>query len=157
MKCDPQDWEIMKQYSWFLDSNGYARTSINGKHPSFHRMILEIGDKDIQIDHINKDKIDNRRSNLRICNNQKNSFNKRKYITNTSGYKGVYFDKDRNKWRASIMIDGKSYKSPKRYNTPSEAYEWYMMMSDKLFEEYSVFESDKIASKAMEIIETNVG
>ena len=105
---------------------------------------MGIDDPKIQIDHKNGDTFDNRKSNLRVCNNQKNSFNKNKNSNNTSGYKGVYFDKDRNKWRASIQFNGKSYKSPKRYNTPEEAYEWYKLKSDELFKEFSVFNSRDI-------------
>ena len=86
-------------------------------------------------------KLDNRKINLRECSNQKNSFNKYENSNNSSGYKGVYFDKDRNKWRGAIQYNGKSIKSSKRYDTPEEAYQWYMKKSNELFKEYSVFNS----------------
>ena len=143
MLCDIEDWDNLKDYYW-RDSDGYAVAIKNYEIIRFHREVMGIDDPKIQIDHKNGDTFDNRKSNLRVCNNQKNSFNKNKNSNNTSGYKGVYFDKDRNKWRASIQFNGKSYKSPKRYNTPEEAYEWYKLKSDELFKEFSVFNSRDI-------------
>lgn len=57
------------------------------------------------VDHINGNRFDNRKCNLRICTNQENNFNTIKKTTNTSGYKGVWFDKDRNKWVSEIKCN----------------------------------------------------
>ena len=69
--------------------------------------------------------------------NQENSFNKYENSNNSSGYKGVYFDKDRGKWRGAIQYNGKSIKSSKRYDTPEEAYQWYIEKSN----EYLILEN----------------
>lgn len=59
------------------------------------------------VDHINGNRFDNRKANLRICSNQENNFNTTKRIINTSGYKGVWYDKVRDKWVSEIKINGK--------------------------------------------------
>lgn len=138
--CDIEDWERVKQYYW-REHNGYAIATCNYKTIQLHRLVMNVNDSKMQIDHINRNKADNRKINLRVCNNQQNSFNKEKYINNTSGYKGVTFDKERNKWRGCIMFNGKHYSSPKRYDTPQEAYKWYIEQSNKLFKEFSIYYS----------------
>ena len=59
------------------------------------------------IDHINKNRADNRKCNLRLCKRAENDRNRSTYSTNTSGVTGVYFDKQRNKWVASISYNKK--------------------------------------------------
>jgi hypothetical protein len=59
------------------------------------------------IDHVNRIKHDNSWNNLRLCNKSQNSANTGLKISNTSGYKGVVWDKNRNKWRVQIRIKGK--------------------------------------------------
>ena len=59
------------------------------------------------IDHINRIKSDNKWNNLRECNNSQNNANVGLKTSNTSGYKGVVWDKSRNKWRVQIRINGK--------------------------------------------------
>ncbi len=63
--------------------------------------------KGFDIDHINGDGLDNRKSNLRICKHGENQYNSKMPKNNTSGYKGVYWDKRRNKWISQININGK--------------------------------------------------
>lgn len=141
MLCDLEDWEILKDYYWRADIHGYAIAINNYEIIRFHRYVLGVTDTTIKVDHINGTILDNRKINLRQCSNQENSFNRYQNSNNSSGYKGVYFDKDRNKWRGAIQYNGKSIKSSKRYDTPEEAYQWYMKKSNELFKEYSVFNS----------------
>lgn len=122
MLCDSEDWKRLKECYW-REVRGYAVAIKDYQQISSHRIILNLTDPKIQVDHINGNPSGNRKENLRICTNQENSFNKYKNSNNTSGYKGVSFDKDRNKWRASIHHNGKKISSPKRYNTPEEAYQ----------------------------------
>lgn len=141
MLCDLEDWELLKNYYWREDANGYAVAVNHYKTIRFHREVLHLNNSKIQVDHINGKRLDNRKRNLRACSNQENSFNKYENSNNTSGYKGVYLDKDRRKWRGTIQYNGKSIKSPKRYDTPEEAYQWYIEKSNELFQTYSVFNS----------------
>lgn len=141
MSCDVDDWMNYKERYWRMSPYGYAISTYNYGIQAFHRIIFKLEDPKQQIDHINGNKIDNRRTNLRVCSNQENSFNKEKNSNNTSGYKGVYFDKEANKWRGAIQYNGKSIKSAKRYKTPEEAAQWYINKSNELFGEYSVYKS----------------
>lgn len=61
-----------------------------------------------ELDHIDHNGLNNTIDNLRIVTHQQNSMNRRKRNTNTSShYKNVYWAKDRSKWRADIMLNGK--------------------------------------------------
>jgi hypothetical protein len=62
------------------------------------------------IDHINRDTLDCRRSNLRYVTRQQNTWNRSIGSANTSGFKGVFYRKDRDKWLAAITVDGKFIK-----------------------------------------------
>lgn len=72
----------------------------------FHRIVMHAQPKQC-VDHINKNKADNRKQNLRICERSENDRNRSLYVTNTSGVAGVYFDKKRKKWVASITYNRK--------------------------------------------------
>ena len=104
-KIDIDDVDRVKNYKWSLSSSGYIdniKTRI-----SLHRFIMNCPEGKV-VDHINRDKLDNRKCNLRICSQSQNSMNKCKQSNNTSGYTGVYWDKKSSKWQSKIKINGKS-------------------------------------------------
>lgn len=108
---DDEDFEMLNKYHWHYMSTGYAarrNTYSKGKTQIvlMHRIIMNVKNKYI-IDHINRDKLDNRKINLRISNKSQNSLNSKIPIDNTSGYKGVGLHKMARKWRARITINGK--------------------------------------------------
>lgn len=70
-----------------------------------HRLIMGIEDSNIEVDHKNNIKHDNRRDNLRTCNHSQNQMNKPKPKHNTSGVKGVSWHKATGKWRVRITKD----------------------------------------------------
>lgn len=88
-----------------------------------HRFILN-APKNKQIDHINGNGLDNRKSNLRLCTPQENARNRTKQKNNKSGLKGVSFDKTRNKWVARIKIQNR-YKFLGRFESKELAYSKY--------------------------------
>jgi hypothetical protein len=104
---DLEDYNKIKDYCWYIDDDGYVRATTNKQSILIHRTILEIEDSDVCIDHPSHKKYDNRKSKLRIVtralNNQNLSLNR----NNKSGFAGVYYSKDRNKWRAYININKK--------------------------------------------------
>ena len=67
------------------------------------------GEWPIVVDHINRDTSDNRIANLRAANQSINSHNRREQANNTSGQKGVVFDKRSGKWNARIKIKGRTF------------------------------------------------
>lgn len=100
---DVEDYPKVSKEKWHL-SDGYVKDT---NHRPLHGIILNIPNKkNIEIDHINHDGLDNRKSNLRICTHQQNTFNKKLCSTNTSGYKGVTFHKGHGKWTAKIGVNG---------------------------------------------------
>lgn len=94
----------------YLQTNGYVRVNIKGKQNYLHRLIFfyHYGFFPAnQIDHIDGDNKNNRIENLREATNLQNSFNKKKYNINTSGYKGVSWSKAAKKWETYITVNGK--------------------------------------------------
>lgn len=73
-----------------------------------HRLIMNVTDPNIFVDHINHNGLDNRKSNLRICTNQENIRNCITPKNNKSGYKGIYWAKDKNKWTVQITLNNKT-------------------------------------------------
>lgn len=104
------DYPALSKYAWHISPQGYAKRNKSkiasgSPYTLMHRMILGLQDKDKMVDHINGNKLDNRRENLRIVSNQGNQANSKIPKNNTSGYKGVTWDKYRNKWIAQIMVN----------------------------------------------------
>lgn len=105
---DDQDYAYLSQWRWRVNSKGYAIRSetINGKEVVYcmHRIIL--GAKRGQyVDHINHDRLNNIRANLRLCTQSQNQANRRLQKNSTTGYKGVTRSEDR--WQARIWVRGR--------------------------------------------------
>ncbi len=100
---DDQDYEYLSGWKWKLHPQGYAsRTSWRDGHwitILMHRVIIDPADG-LEVDHRNGDKLDNRRSNLRAVSHSVNERNKPLGPRNTSGVRGVSWDKSRGKWMA---------------------------------------------------------
>ena len=103
---DIEDYSIIKKHKWSIENIGYVHTMINKKHIRLHRHLMNYP-KDLLIDHINGDRWDNRKENLRLVTNKQNCRNSKLNSRNTSGYKGVSFCKKRKKYEVSITVDGK--------------------------------------------------
>lgn len=104
---DSEDFENYKYCEASLTNCGYITLSYKGKPESLHRAVM--GFPNLHVDHINKNKLDNRKINLRLCTHSQNMANKELRSTNTSGYKGVIWYKPTKKWRATIKAQGKFY------------------------------------------------
>lgn len=115
---DDEDCELVSRFKWNILKQSicsYATCAmyigrINKKeimtHMKMHRLIMR-PPKGIEIDHINYNGLDNRRSNMRICTRLQNIVHTRKREGFTSIYKGV--SKARNRWRATIKTNGKKH------------------------------------------------
>jgi len=113
---DLDDYDLIKDYCWWETTNGYITTHNN---ILLHRLILQPS-KNKVVDHINNNKKDNRRCNLREATRGQNNINIGVRNNNSSGYTGVFFNKNKNKWEARISIDGKDYRLG-RYNNIQDA------------------------------------
>lgn len=104
---DLEDVEYVEKYSWCIRSRKYVGRLENKRNFLLHRALIDCPDDKI-VDHINKNPLDNRKKNLRICDYQKNFFNSKRKSSNVSGFTGVGFDRKSNKWRAKITKNGKN-------------------------------------------------
>jgi len=112
---DPQDYPHLSRYKWRLcRTKGknvlYAERSVrlpNGKYSRIlmHRQLMEVPEGYV-IDHVNNSGLDNRRANIRSATVAQNAWNSKKRNPR-SGYKGVWFAKDKGLWRAAIVCHGK--------------------------------------------------
>jgi len=89
-KVDSEDFEFLSQWRWHFNLLGYAAKFCKkrGQCVTMHRYIIN-PKKGQEVDHINGDKLDNRKSNLRICTSSQNKCNKAKQSNNSTGLKGV--------------------------------------------------------------------
>jgi hypothetical protein len=108
-KIDDDDFEKCLKYNWKKHSGGYARASISGKWVYLHRFLLNASSKDPQIDHINRDKKDNQKSNLRFISGSQNVFNQDLRCDNKIGISGIHWDNIRKKYFAQITKNNKNY------------------------------------------------
>lgn len=134
---DVQDLKDVSEKSWYISAQGYVTTDIKGKSISLHNYLFKPDENQI-IDHINRDKLDNRRKNFRKCTKQQNCFNQGLRSTNTSGYKGVVLDKRRNTYYSRITYNGKTYHiGTFRTDQIIEAAKAYNQKAIELFGEYA--------------------
>lgn len=97
---DDEDFERLNQYKWCF-SGQYAQRKVLRKTILMHRVILECP----QVDHIDGNRLNNQRSNLRACNHAQNQMNREKSKGLSSVYKGVSWHKQVEKWRARIQTN----------------------------------------------------
>lgn len=105
---DAADWDRVKAYKWNVDSDGYAYSSQpkeKGGNIMLHRFLLNLPKRNgVCVDHINGDRLDNCRENLRPCSVAENSRNRAKQKQSKYTYKGV--KRDGKSWRAYISVGG---------------------------------------------------
>ena len=141
---DEEDYEWLNQYKWCIGKGSgnkcYAVRRNKNLKPNKVRMHREIMNlqhaNNLEVDHINGDTLDNRKSNLRICTHKDNTRNKKIQSNNTSGFNGVSFTGRENKWRSYIVIDQKQ-KSLGYFNSKEEAAKAYNEAAKKYFGEFA--------------------
>jgi hypothetical protein len=132
---DDEDFEYLMQWVWSASRNTgtyYAiRNDYTGKHKVIfmHRVILN-APSNTMVDHANRNGLDNRRSNLRLCTSSQNTANSGPRSNNKSGYKGVR--KKRGKWSAETNLLGKRIHIG-TFDTPEQAARAYDAEVKKLF------------------------
>jgi hypothetical protein len=137
---DADDFITVKKYTWGISTGGYVTANLkNGDLITLHSLIMgEV--RGLWIDHISRNKLDNRRRNLRYVTPQQNSYNCGISKNNSTGYKGVYFDKARGKYQAEITCSRQKYHLG-RFNSAVEAAKAYNQKAIELFGEYAFLNS----------------
>ncbi len=132
---DLEDYTLIKDYCWFISTNGY----VMNKSPKVilqHRLISGVCGKNIEIDHINHNKADNRKENLRQVTRSQNNMNHGIKRSNTSGNTGIYWHAKAKKWCANIRVDSKSIYLG-LYIDKEDAIKARKKAEEKYFGEYS--------------------
>lgn len=118
---DVADLPLISKYKWSAKKCHHAKTHYavaskwnpkikKLKGVSMHRLILDITDPKIHVDHINRNGLDNRKSNLRLATSFENQANSTARRTNKLGYKGVCWCKKEQRYLATISYNGKKYR-----------------------------------------------
>jgi hypothetical protein len=107
---DDDDFGRVSKFKWHANWNNYnwyaKRSFTGGRQESLHHFIFGVGNG-VMLDHINGESLDNRKSNLRICNKMQNAGNSRKRIDGCSSkYKGVGWNKRTHRWIVRIRMGG---------------------------------------------------
>lgn len=136
---DIEDLPIIKSRSWYCDKDGYLVCGYYFKgvrrFARFHRIIMKALPGQY-VDHINKKKSDNRKSNLRICSKIENERNRGRYSNNRSGVTGVCFDKERRKWAANITYNNRKIHIG-RFDSKEDAIRARLEKEVELFKEFA--------------------
>lgn len=129
---DDADFDFLSQWKWYVNYDGYAVRSelfykVDGKKSSktirMHRVILNTP-VDLLTDHIDMNRLNNQRSNIRVATRAQNSMNVRSHKGSTSKFKGVDWSKKAKKWRAQLGI-GKTKKFLGYFVTEDDAARAY--------------------------------
>ena len=135
---DDEDYDQIIQYNWHIGRQK-SKFRVERNHKAgirrLHRFILNISDPSIQVDHIDRNPLNNQKNNLRIVSVTENNRNIALSKRNTSGYKGVSWHKTANKWTVRIHYNGK-YHSCGLYDNVKDAARAY---NEKALEYYKEF------------------
>lgn len=138
---DAEDLDKVSKYCWCENDQGYIRSNIGDRtYVLLHRFVLNINDKRI-IDHKNRNKKDNRKTNLRIANKQQNAINCGVYRNNTTGVKGVRKSKNGERYVSYIGKDDRIIHIG-TYDTLEEARQARVEKEIELFGEFA-FQDEK--------------
>jgi len=135
---DGDDYAKLAEYKWYCEHNcntSYAVRSKNHKRIYMHRQILNAPNGKV-VDHKDGNGLNNLRSNLRLCTKTQNMRNRRPWLSCSSRYKGVSWDKSSKKWRARITFNGKKSHIG-QFDDEVEAARAYDREAKELFGEFA--------------------
>ena len=138
---DDADFPQLSRYRWYLHPAGYAIRfeASNGSMRSYymHRDVTG-APSGHEVDHVNRDKLDNRRENLRLCSRSQNNVNVvRASYPNSTGFRGVFYIEARGQWCAQIWANGRHLKLG-RWRSPEDAARAYDSAARELHGEFAV-------------------
>lgn len=124
---DDEDYARLSQYRWHQGKKGYVESSfrVDGRTTTIrmHRLVLQVLPR-IEVDHINRNKLDNRRDNLRPATSASNKWNKQNQRSNKHGYQGVFAASRSARFIARISTNG-VVRHLGTFDTPEDAARAY--------------------------------
>lgn len=110
---DDEDFDLLNRYSWYNNGHDYAcRRGEDGQHLPIHYQLLGVK----MVDHIDRNKLNNQRFNLRATDYGTNRQNSKISSNNKSGYRGVHYRPDRDLWCAQIKVNGVRFRLGSSHN-----------------------------------------
>ena len=140
---DEADLPILRNYTWYAWASGntrYAMTRGEDEMPFGMHTLLVYGVTRAHgkiVDHIDGNGLNNRRSNIRSASPRQNQANRKLSKNNTSGYRGVNFNKRYGNWKARIYTGGGAQKQLGTFATPEEAAVAYDMAAVQQYGEFA--------------------
>lgn len=114
MLVDADDYPVLARHTWRLHSDGYAITNMGVRGASVtvyaHRVVMGPGQgPHLHVDHADRNPLNNTKANLRFVPANLNYANRGAQRNNTSGFKGVSWSSDKNKWMAQLVVSGRKH------------------------------------------------
>ncbi len=134
---DDEDFERINQFKWYahkIREMWYATRSSTRFY--MHRVIMN-APSGMLVDHKDRDGLNNQKYNLRVTTNAKNLWNQGKHKDNTSGYKGVSFDKKSKKWLVQIRVNDGNARHLGYFDTVEEGAHAYDRAAKELHGEFA--------------------
>lgn len=138
---DAADVPLVEGVSWTLHASRDGSLYAYRKSPSpekrtlwMHRVLMN-AEEGVETDHRDRNGLNNRRSNLRAATSSQNKCNQKRRSDNTSGFRGVVWDKQAKRWYAYIKLNGKR-KLLGRFRSPEEAHAAYCVASAEVHGEF---------------------
>lgn len=133
---DDEDFDSLSKYKWHYSKSGYAIRTVSYKpriSAYMHKIIVPF---EGSVDHINGNRLDNRKQNLRRCSHKENCRNQKLRVDSASGFKGVCWITSKRKYRAYINDSGKQIFIG-YFSSALEAAKAYNKKSQELFGEFA--------------------
>lgn len=128
---------LVKDIKWRLLKTNYVEGYHQGKFIRLNRFLMNVTKRGLEVDHIDRNPLNNRLSNLRVCNRSQNVMNTTIRVDNKYNCKGISFDKRVNKWVAKITVNKKTIHLGQSSDI-DEAIRLRMKAEEKYFGEYRV-------------------
>ena len=138
-----EDYDFLNKFNWTENPRGHLVRNDRGKVLMIHRVIAERMGLDLScmIDHEDRNKLNNQRYNLRRANDSQNQYNSGKQCNNTSGYKGVTWDKHNRRWLSRIRFTDNNGQQRRKhlgsFLSPEAAGEAYAHAANQLHGEFA--------------------
>lgn len=104
---DESDYLVLSQFTWRLHTTGYACRSVDDVTVYLHQEVMGTPPEGKEVDHVSRNRLDNRRVNLRFVSSAENSQNRSVHRNNTSGSRGVHWVPRVQKWSARVRSGGR--------------------------------------------------